>query len=477
MSNALEVRWDCLPYINGQGLDLGCGDFRIHDWLIGVDINAGSGPRGPNVIADARNLKIFGSESQDFIFSSHLLNELGDWNLILAEWWRLLKPYGYLILYLPITDKCHPRAVVDAMVTLRPWQFVEARVNGSQMFQVYRKCDLPTELVGPDPEKICAVMKLGAHGDALWASSVFPHLKEQGYYTTLYCQETGEQVLRHDPHIDRIIKFESRVPMGELGELFQWMEAKYKNSRILVECVEGTLLPSPNKIQYHFPKDLRHKLMNHNYLEVHHLQARVPLEPRVKFYPSQDEMVWANEIRSKMQPNLVVLVPNGSSVSKYWPYAAEFVKELLKRTDVTVVMIGDERGCVFEEHPRFVKLGISLDVRKCMTIAQLATVVVGQETGMLNSVSFEKDVHKIVLLSHSSVENLTRDWLNTVSVYENPGCFPCHRLHYDWSGCNKHEETNSAKCQEMIKPDKVLALVCDYIDSVSLASASAMSVA
>jgi hypothetical protein len=32
---------------------------------------------------------------------------------------------------------------------------------------------------------------------------VLPHLKEQGYYTIVYTQDTGEEVLRHDPHIDR----------------------------------------------------------------------------------------------------------------------------------------------------------------------------------------------------------------------------------------------------------------------------------
>jgi hypothetical protein len=54
---------------------------------------------------------------------------------------------------------------------LKPWQLVEARINGEQFFHVYRKCDAPTVLEVPDPDKVVAVMKLGAHGDALWASS------------------------------------------------------------------------------------------------------------------------------------------------------------------------------------------------------------------------------------------------------------------------------------------------------------------
>ena len=475
---AAAVKWDILPFINGEGLDVGCGDNRPWDWPVGVDIKAGTTARGPNQVRDARKLDgYFARESQDFIFSSYLLNELEDWPAVLAGWWSLLKPNGYLILFLPVTEaaegvrECGPKLVVDAMHGCKPWQFVEARINEGAFFHVYRKCDTPTDLTVIDPEKICAVIKLGAHGDSLWASSVFPHLKEQGYYTILYTQETGEEVLRHDPYIDRLIKFESRVPMGELGELFQWLEKKYRNSRVLIECVEGTLLPSPQKIQFWFPPDMRDMLMNFNYLEMHHRRALVPLEPRVKFYPNEEEKRWANQQRSEMTARVVVVVPNGSSVSKMWPYTAEFCNRLLKRKDVTVVMLGDERGMDFgalEDHKRFRKIGMGWSIRQAMTFVQLADVVMGQETGLLNAVSHEAAVHKVVLLTHSSVENLTRDWPNTVSIRTLPECAGktgCHRLQYDWSTCNKDEATGAAKCQSMIPCDEVLDYVNKALDA------------
>lgn len=473
---ALAVRWDLLPYTNGDGLDIGCGDARPHDWFVGVDIKGGSTPKGPNHIRDARKLKgYFADESQDFVFSSYLLNELGDgWKTALADWWGLVKPNGYLILFLPAPqqfnpaptgpyvngqpsyDGIGPRDIVDALP--KPWQLVDARINGQQFFQVYRKIEGETP-VKPDPEKVCAVLKLGAHGDALWASSVFPHLKDQGYHVILYTQETGEEVLRHDPHIDQLIKFESRVPMGELGELFNWMEHKYKNCRILVEVVEGTLLPAPQKIQYHFPDAMRRKLMNFNYLELHHMKAMVPYEPRQKFYPSDEEKQWANSIRAGLSPFVVVLVPNGSSVSKMWPYAGDLAKRLLLREDVSIVMLGDERGTAFEAHPRLLKIGLGWNVRQAMTFCQLADVVVGQETGLLNSVAFEPDVRKVVLLSHSTIENLTRDWPNTASIRTYPPCAgdgACHRLHYDWQFCNQDPITKAAACQTMISVFDVL---------------------
>src|SRR3990167_466310 len=116
MKDALSVKFDILPYINGQGLDLGCGDTRPNDWMLGVDARPGTTQRGPNVIADCRpletipegerrlvkaTLSIFADGEEDYVFSSHLLQLLAQWPVVLREWWRLVRPDGYLILFLP----------------------------------------------------------------------------------------------------------------------------------------------------------------------------------------------------------------------------------------------------------------------------------------------------------------------------------------------------------------------------------------
>lgn len=470
---AKMIRWDLLPYCNGEGLDIGCGDARPHDFFVGVDIKAGNTQRGPNHIRDAKTLgTYFAAESQDFIFSSFLLNELEDWPTVLAGWWKLLKDDGYLILFLPVCEAaegvkaCNPKMVVDAMETLRPWQFVEARTNGQQLFHVYRKCDRPTDMAKPDLDKTVAVLKLGAHGDALWASSVLPHLKDQGFHVILYTQDTGAEVLKHDPHIDQLIKFESRVPMDQLGEMFNWMQEKYKHCRILVECVEGTLLPSPQKIQYHFPAEMRHKFMNFNYLDAHHMMAQVPLEPRQKFYPSDDEKVWANEFRATLKPFVVVIMVSGSSLTKSWPYAGDLAKRLMERDDISVVVLGDDRGIKFQEHADIHRIHTSWPIRKAFTFAQLANVVVGQETGILNCVAFEREVRKVVLMTHSSKENLTRDWPNTATMERPPkecGFLACHRLHYSMQHCHVDPVTNASMCQAAISVHDVLQEVLPAI--------------
>ena len=73
----------------------------------------------------------------------------------------------------------------------------------------------------------------------------------------------------------------------------------------------------------------------------------------------------------------------------------------------------------------------------------------------------------MVTLSHSSVENLTRDWVNCASV-EPQGlkCYPCHHVHgADFAFCARDRNTGAAACQAMAAPDKIAALVIEVLEA------------
>jgi hypothetical protein len=81
--------------------------------------------------------------------------------------------------------------------------------------------------------------------------------------------------------------------------------------------------------------------------------------------------------------------------------------------------------------------------------------VIGTETGVLNALGMHA-VPKIITLSHSSHEMLTKHWLNTtVLTAQNVKCHPCRMMHYDWTHCWKHEETGTAMCQYDISADRM----------------------
>jgi ADP-heptose:LPS heptosyltransferase len=96
-----------------------------------------------------------------------------------------------------------------------------------------------------------------------------------------------------------------------------------------------------------------------------------------------------------------------------------------------------------------------------MAFAEVADLVIGTETGLLNAAG-HMDTPKIITLSHSSQEMLTKHWVNVVQL-EQPqgvGCskHPCRQLHggsgaNPWDDCPKHEETGTALCQFHITAD------------------------
>jgi hypothetical protein len=110
------------------------------------------------------------------------------------------------------------------------------------------------------------------------------------------------------------------------------------------------------------------------------------------------------------------------------------------------------------KHDRVTVIGKQWPMREAMVLAQVADVVVGQETGLLNAVAMEP-MRKVVLLSHSTHENLTQHWVNTQALTGDVPCYPCHRIHLTFDKCVVDEKTGCAACQAAIAPEEVLSQV------------------
>lgn len=95
------IRDKALPWLAGEGLDIGCGPEKVLHSAIGVDDQ--SQYRGAaDLVMDVHNLPDhFAGKRFDYIFSSHLLEHLADWRDVLGSWKPLLKEGGVLFLYLP----------------------------------------------------------------------------------------------------------------------------------------------------------------------------------------------------------------------------------------------------------------------------------------------------------------------------------------------------------------------------------------
>ena len=496
-----KIRYEVLPYLAHGGLDIGCGQSKVWPHLIGIDNRKetelfGAQMQPDITVTDAVRLPLFADGSAHCVFSSHLLEHIVDWQAALREWWRLVKPGGHLILYLPHRDHYpnvgHPDANIDHKhdfvpdeildffrLAFRDWALlanqVRTEANEYSFLQVFRKEAPGTGQSGPwaakKSGKTAGLVRMGGHGDALWAASVAANLHEQGYSVTAYVGRAGEEVLRHDPHIARIVQ----VPEGILSDLeyieFWTHEApKYDKWANLLRSVEGRLLPHQSEDDFYLPQALRHTLMNVNYLDIVHDFAEIQRGTwRQRFYPTAKEAAWAAEMRAKLPGPLVVISPTGSGPFKAWPHAQAFM-ERMADANVYTVMLGDLKSLpdldLVERHGiEFGHVvGQEWTLRLALAYALVADAVVATESVFANAVAFEP-MPKVVLLSHSSNENLTRDWTNTAALEAPVACHPCHRIHnVHMALCAKDTSTGGSACMAQYSADMVAGLVLQALN-------------
>lgn len=494
-NEAAKVRFDVVPYIGTCGLDLGCGPVKLFEHFIGVDSCKetelfGIRMKPDIVVPDCSKMPLFGDRHSDCVFSSHLLEHIEDHKAALREWWRLVKVGGYLVLYLPHRDlyprigepganpdhkhDFAPNDIVEAMEDVAAdWDLVvnETRDQGREysFLQVYRRrpdgAGIARSFAKPRPAKKAAVVRPGAYGDALWSSSLTAELKSQGYHVTVYTGPAGGEVLEHDPNIDRLVPIQGQLFTDEEWVAYYLHEGrKYDKFINLIGTVESRLLPHPHELPYHWPAKVRAARMGANYLEEMFEVAELPFRMAQQFYPSAEERAWALEQRAKLFPGpLVVIAPTGSGLPKTWPHVRRFM-ELMAARGVYTVVVGELRQEIPPLEPHGVVLGLDLPMRASMALATVADVVVGTESAIVNAVAGLPNL-KVVLLSHSSAENLTKHWVNTMSV-EPAGisCFPCHRLHRGFDFCTRDSVTGFAACQAAAGAEAIAEAIAPTLD-------------
>lgn len=498
-----KIKWEIVRWTRGKGLDIGCGVYKTYPHFIGVDNRKDTAlfgqPINPDIpVETAERLDLFASGSLDFCFSSHLLEhiELEKVPSTLKEWMRVLKPRGYLVLYLPDEDEYpkigEPGANIDHQWNVSYDRLVQAmRDSGTSWDLVdFQKRNEGIEYsllfvfqkVGSGqhtswqkrkrPEKTCGVVRYGATGDLIQASSVLAGLKEQGYHITLYTSPPGDAVVRFDPNVDEFfLQDKDQVPNHLLGEFWAHHRKKYDKWVQLSESVEGSLLALPGRALHEWPPALRHQMLDRNYLQVQHEIAGIPYVPRMRFYATEDEKRWARKERSHMGEFVIAWPLSGSSVHKTWGGLDQTIAALMVDfPNVHVVTLGAEASRILEQgwekekrvHCRSGKWSI----RESLAFMDVVDMAIGPETGLMNAAA-QLPYPKVMFLSHSTDENLTRDWENThVLASKNTVCPgrgnneapACHQLHYGWQHC-KATQDKIAQCQADISGEEAYRVI------------------
>jgi predicted SAM-dependent methyltransferase/ADP-heptose:LPS heptosyltransferase len=494
-NESAKVKWQVIPYIKGRGLDLGCGPWKILPCAIGIDADPAV---RPDLIGHVTDLSMFADGSMDYVYSSHCLEHLEDPRQALREWWRVVKPGGHLMLYLPHKDLYpnigqfganpdHKHDFVPDDVTrimqrvASAWDLVENEVRNERdeysFLQVYRKLDASIERLAsyklrPDPKTVTMVFRPGAVGDMVIASSIF-HLLPRPIW--VWTNPRGAQVLQGDPRIDGLIVHQEGITpdnMGVLRELFAYLEGRYGRFVNLLESLEGGVLFEPWQSAFYWPAELRRERCDVSYVQFAHQVAGVLFDPKPSYRPSPEESRVA-QARRDAEGRFIMFGLSGSGVQKRYPHSARLLEALLDAfPEHNIVCVGewDHARHPLPRHARVVVDGAANPMRDTLALAQFADLVIGQETGLMWAVAM-CEIPKVLLLSHSSPRNLGLDWKRTQVLHAHQGrvaCWPCHRMHHDWTHCNMDDKTGMAACQADIPVEAIVqaarrALVIDAL--------------
>lgn len=337
----------------------------------------------------------------------------------------------------------------------------------------------PKDFGGIRKKKTVCVIRYGAFGDIIQTSSILPLLKNQGYNVCVNVTEIGMDILKSNPYVDEfLVQKTGAIPENELDEYWKHLSPLFDKVIQLSESIEASLLIVPDRTtklrdgtvslvpgdkRFEWDKDALHKECNVNYMERIHDIAEVPHIFKPKFFPLKHEKEWAKKFRKKIKKRHVILWSlSGSSVHKVYPWTDNVIaKVLLLRNDVCFVTVGDglckllEQG--WEEEKRVITKSGEWSIRETLSFLDQCSLVIGPETGVLNAAS-TLPCHKIVMLSHSSKENLSKHWDNTSTLepdYYDEYCFPCHKMHYGFNTCNRDSETGGAMCAANITPNDI----------------------
>lgn len=318
--------------------------------------------------------------------------------------------------------------------------------------------------------KKALVLRWGAWGDLVIASPVFRLLKEDGYHVTAHVTQRGEEVLRHNPHIDRFIIYkDNTIPNDERLEAF-WndLSGQYDKFINLSGSLEEGLLRVPGKPGYDDSKEDIHAACNVNYydrtLELAGYGHIKGLTGEMYFSPFEERL--ARDFMKKYRDKFVILWGlSGSSPHKAYPYAEIVGRTFLDKYPDSVIMLVGDALCdlLAWSHDRTKNYCDKWPIRKSLIMAKYADYVVTTETALSNAAGCF-DTPKAVILSHSSKENLTKYWKNCTALEPPSACYPCHKMHYSKDSCKLHPVLKTPTCAADIKAiDVFRAIEGEYL--------------
>lgn len=437
-------------YLRGRGVTFGSPlvpheavNSKIYSVVVGL-------VRAPGVAGLDEKFDIFAHQSLDHVLVTPMFAAAHDHKELLRELTSKLKIGGHLVLLTdteprsPEMPYLPPDTLEGWLGEMGRWQRKVRHIEGKFSLQIYKRLEgkkgitFWAQATGGKP-RVC-VARYGALGDAIVMTPLLKQLREDGWHITLNLNPYCLPALENNPNVDNVVVQEKDViPNLLLGEYWKFWKGQYDRYISLSESLEGDLLMVEGRPCFYTSKDWRHSVANINYYD--HTMARggYPGITGTKgelFFTNAEERRAGQYFRSLKPGFIIVWALNGSSHHKVYPMMEPMLKEWFKtHPDAKVITVGDTMAQLLEfAHPQMIPQAGKWSVRESLISTKYADLVIGPETMMTNAAGCY-DTPKMVFLSHSSQENLTKYWTNCVALEPQAPCYPCHQLHYTRESC------------------------------------------
>jgi hypothetical protein len=277
------------------------------------------------------------------------------------------------------------------------------------------------------------VVRYGGFGDMIQTAGILPALKRDGYHVTVMTTPKGQDILKHDPHVDAwIIQDDNQVPNHELADFWAQMAKRFDKLREPVRVHRGHAAGDPGPRQPPLARRTCAASDGRELPRVHRRIGGVPFEPDARFYPTIDEAaqthrylvarqgrVAADRAQAKARnaaQKIMGLRPSGAIADVpiitpvfniMWCLPGQLVHKAYPHMDAVIAAScwrcprrrstspGDaacqilEAG--WENEPRVFRQSGEMSIRQTLALAQACDLVIGPETGVLNAVAFENN--------------------------------------------------------------------------------------
>jgi ADP-heptose:LPS heptosyltransferase len=329
------------------------------------------------------------------------------------------------------------------------------------------------------------IARLGGIGDNLVSASVLAPLKRMGYMTEVITSPPNHVVYFHNPHIDKlsIKEVERDLPQNDMKAWQKWFDSRANEYDIFLHgshSMEGRHAYFASMTAFWWPAEYRRKICAGSYLETVHDIAGVPYEFGPLYYASEEEKHNAAQVKATIGERCIGWVLSGTRIDKVYPYSVMAIARIIREVKAPVLVFasgsekersmaqsirdnvavqnGTRDGLYVAESPDGKD---SWPLRTSLAMVQACDLVVTPDTGPAWAVAMEP-MPKILMVSHASVENITKHWVNTITLHADPNrvpCWPCHRLHDDPSTCVENKQKNGAACISDISVEKLVTTV------------------